>query len=257
MQAYQRRADARRCRTTPRSARALAFALGEPSWAAFDERLAQQRADRRGGVRARRLGRDGRRRRATTTRSASAWAAGDVAAMLRRARALGRRRACRASCSRTCGTAGSINAWTKSAGSGSSAVMVRLDRRAGRASERSKSPASACCRSSRAVGRRSAYLALLNENPAALDAAAEARRRQLRGSRGRSPSNRCCSTSCSTRACSTCRRRARSSRRCSSALTQGVADRRRRSDARRDSRVPTHGDFPHRRRGSARARCRS
>ena len=91
----QRRAERTSCRPTPR-ARAARVLARRAELAGIRGAPARAARRRRGRVRARRVGSEGRARRATTTRSASAWAAGDVAALLAGTTLAGEERAARA-----------------------------------------------------------------------------------------------------------------------------------------------------------------
>ena len=106
------------CRPSRRHARASRTALGEPSWAAFEERLAHQRARRRERSSSASPGKP----KGAAPRDDDP--AGDRVGRGRRGRdARGhgarRRRACRRAARRSCGTAVSISAWTRSAASAS------------------------------------------------------------------------------------------------------------------------------------------
>jgi [glutamine synthetase] adenylyltransferase / [glutamine synthetase]-adenylyl-L-tyrosine phosphorylase len=143
----------------------LAYSLGEPSWEAFTQRLAEQRGvveaefervawDAKGAA-------PGQEHPVT-----SAWAAGDVAAILEGTTLAGDDRAVELLEDLRHG--GLYQRMDEVGRQRLSAVMTRT------IAALAEQPAALKCLERvlpvfRAVGRRSAYLALLNENPAALD----------------------------------------------------------------------------------------
>jgi glutamate-ammonia-ligase adenylyltransferase len=149
----------------PEARAILAYSLGEPSWAEFEERLAHQRA-----VVEAEFERVAWEAKGAEPRDddpvASAWAAGDVAAMLTGIALAGEAHAVELLQDLRHG--GLYQRMDEVGRQRLSAVMVRT---IGALAEH---PAALKCLEGvlpvfRAVGRRSAYLALLNENPAALD----------------------------------------------------------------------------------------
>jgi glutamate-ammonia-ligase adenylyltransferase len=143
----------------------LAYSLGEPSWAAFEARLARQRAIVETEFERIAWEASGAAPRAADP-IASAWAAGDVAAMLSGTTLAGEERAVEQLKDLRHG-----GLYQRMDEVGRQRLAAVLTRTVAALAERP-----AALRSLervlpvfRAVGRRSAYLALLNENPAALE----------------------------------------------------------------------------------------
>jgi glutamate-ammonia-ligase adenylyltransferase len=151
--------------TEPEARALLAYSLDEPSWAAFAERLSIQR-----GVVETQFQRvaweaTGAERRDDDP-AASAWAAGDVAALLTDTGLAGEEQALELLTDLRHG--GLYQRMDELSRQRLSAVMVRT------LAALTEHPAALKCLARvlpvfRAIARRSAYLALLNENPAALD----------------------------------------------------------------------------------------
>jgi [glutamine synthetase] adenylyltransferase / [glutamine synthetase]-adenylyl-L-tyrosine phosphorylase len=143
----------------------LAYALREPSWSAFQERLRHQRAIVEAEFQRVAWDADGSARREADPLLAT-WAAGDAAAMLEGTPLEGDERAL--DLVRDLRHGGLYQRMDDVGRQRLAAVMART------LNALAESPAALKCFERvlpiyRAVGRRSAYLALLNENPAALE----------------------------------------------------------------------------------------
>jgi [glutamine synthetase] adenylyltransferase / [glutamine synthetase]-adenylyl-L-tyrosine phosphorylase len=143
----------------------LAYSLGEPSWAAFAERLARQRAIVEAEFEHVAWETKGAPARDDDP-AASAWAAGDVAAMLTNTSLAGEERA--VELLKDLRHGGLYQRIDELGRQRLSAVMLRT------IAALAEQPAALKTLERvlpvfRSVGRRSAYLALLNENPAALE----------------------------------------------------------------------------------------